>query len=89
LAPRLQCGANLLDKPSSKPIDSNPFLIKFITAKSAEVLSDDWAPHLPGINAPGKYEDYAEDPWKTIFAVIDRIQKGTYEGFYPPIKAKP
>jgi hypothetical protein len=53
-----------------------------------DVLSDDWAPHLPGINAPGKYEDYAKDPWKTISGVIKRIQGGTYEDFYPPIKAK-
>ena len=53
-----------------------------------DVLSDDWAPHLPGINAPGKYEDYAKDPWKTISGVINRIQSGSYEGFYPPIKAK-
>jgi hypothetical protein len=53
-----------------------------------EVLSDDWSPHLPGINAPGKYQDYAKDPWKTISGVIKRIQSGNYEGFYPPIKAK-
>jgi hypothetical protein len=53
-----------------------------------DVLSDDWAPHLPGINAPGKYEDYAKDAWKTISGVIKRIEAGTYEGFYPPIKAK-
>jgi len=53
-----------------------------------DVLSDDWAPHLPGINAPGRYEDYAKDPWKTISGVIKRIQSGNYEGFYPPIKAK-
>jgi hypothetical protein len=53
-----------------------------------DVLSDDWAPHLPGINAPGKYEDYAKDPWKTISGVIKRIQAGNYEGFYPPVKPK-
>ena len=52
------------------------------------MLSDDWAPHLPGINAPGKYEDYAKDPWKTISGVIKRIQGGTYEGFYPPVNKK-
>ena len=53
-----------------------------------DVLSDDWAPHLPGINAPGKYEEYAKDPWKTISGVIRRIQAGNYEGFYPPVSAK-
>jgi hypothetical protein len=53
-----------------------------------EVLSDDWSPHLPGINAPGRYEDYAKDPWKTISAVIKRIDAGNYEYFYPAVKAK-
>ncbi len=52
-----------------------------------EVLSDDWAPHLPGINAPGRYEDYAKDPWKTITEVMRKIDAGTYEYFYPPVKA--
>jgi hypothetical protein len=53
-----------------------------------EVLNDDWAPHLPGINAPGKYDDYAKDPWKTISGAIKRIEAGTYEYFYPPVNAK-
>jgi hypothetical protein len=53
-----------------------------------EVLSDDWAPYLPGINAPGNYQDYAKDPWKTVSAVMKRIEAGTYEYFYPAPKAK-
>ncbi len=52
-----------------------------------EVLSDDWSPHLPGINAPGRYEDYAKDPWKTITEVMKKIENGSYEYFYPPVKA--
>ncbi|HKA32331.1 MAG TPA: hypothetical protein VKH64_03905 [Candidatus Binatia bacterium] len=48
-----------------------------------EVLSDDWAPYLPGINAPGRYEDYAKDPWKTVSMVMKKIEDGTYEYFYP------
>jgi hypothetical protein len=48
-----------------------------------EVLGDDWSPHLPGINAPGKYSDYAKDPWKTVMSVMKRIEAGTYEYFYP------
>ena len=51
-----------------------------------EVLSDDWAPYLPGINAPGTYQDYAKDPWKTITSVMKRIEAGTYEYFYPAVK---
>ncbi len=53
-----------------------------------DILSDDWAPHLPGINAPGRYEDYAKDPWKTISTVIKKIEAGNYEYFYPPVKKK-
>ncbi len=51
-----------------------------------EILSDDWVPHLPGINAPGRYEDYAKDPWKTISMVMKKIEAGNYEYFYPAIK---
>ena len=53
-----------------------------------EVLSEDWAPHLPGINAAGRYEDYAKDPWKTVSNVIKKIEAGTYEYFYPPVKKR-
>jgi hypothetical protein len=53
-----------------------------------ELLGDDWAPHLPGINAPGRYEDYAKDPWKTLTQVMKKIDAGTYEYFYPPVKGK-
>lgn len=53
-----------------------------------KVLSDDWSPHLPGINAPGKYADYAKDPWKTMSSVIKKIEAGTYEYFYPKIRVK-
>ena len=51
-----------------------------------DVLSDDWAPYLPGINAPGRYEDYAKDPWKTVAAVMKKIEDGSYEYFYPAPK---
>ena len=51
-----------------------------------EVLSDDWAPYIPGINAPGKFQDYAKDPWKTFAAVMKKIDAGTFEYFYPAKK---
>ncbi|MBI4483610.1 MAG: hypothetical protein HY652_12065 [Acidobacteria bacterium] len=52
------------------------------------VLAEEWIPHIPGINVPGKYEDYARDPWKTVSAVFERIKNGTYEYFYPPVAKK-
>ncbi len=51
-----------------------------------EVLSDDWAPYIPGVNAPGKFQDYAKDPWKTFAAVMKKIDAGTFEYFYPAKK---
>jgi hypothetical protein len=51
-----------------------------------EILAEDWAPHIPGVTAPGRYEDYAKDPWKTISQVIKKIDDGSYEYFYPPMK---
>jgi hypothetical protein len=48
------------------------------------LLAEDWIPEIPGINAPGRYEDYAADPWKHTKAVMDKVKAGTYEHFYPP-----
>jgi hypothetical protein len=53
-----------------------------------EILAEDWAPHIPGVTAPGRYEDYAKDPWKTISQVIKKIEDGSYEYFYPAIKRR-
>jgi hypothetical protein len=52
------------------------------------VLSDDWSPYLPGINAPGSFQDYAKDPWKTFKEVMRKIETGSYEYFYPATKPK-
>jgi hypothetical protein len=53
-----------------------------------EVLAEDWVPHIPGITAPGRYEDYAKDPWKTFADVMKKVNAGTYEYFYPAVKTK-
>jgi hypothetical protein len=52
-----------------------------------DVLGEDWVPYIPGINAPGKYEDYAKDPWKTYAEIMKKVEAGTFEYFYPT-KAK-
>lgn len=49
----------------------------------ARVLDDDWIIDMPGINAPGKYDDYAKDPWKYEKAVVDKAVAGTYQYYYP------
>ena len=48
------------------------------------ILSEDWIPEIPGINVPGRYQDYAANPWKYDKPVIDRAINGTYEHYYPP-----
>jgi hypothetical protein len=52
------------------------------------LLAEDWTPEIPGINAPGKYEDYAANPWKYAKGVIDKAVNGTYEKYFPPAKAE-
>jgi len=51
-----------------------------------ELLVEDWVPEIPGINANGRYDDYAKDPWKTVTSIFKRVEDGTYEYFYPAAK---
>jgi len=51
------------------------------------ILAEDWIPNIPGINAPGRYEDYAANPWKYAKATIDQVLAGDYEYFYPPVES--
>jgi hypothetical protein len=48
-----------------------------------DVLSQDWVRHLPGINAPGNYQEYAKNPWKFQTQIMKKITDGTYEYYYP------
>ena len=43
---------------------------------------------IPGINAPGKYADYAKDPWRTVTSIFKKVDDGTYEYFYPVAKGR-
>ncbi len=52
------------------------------------ILSEDWIPEIPGINAPGRYEDYARNPWTYARAQMEKILAGTYEHYYPRVKAR-
>jgi len=54
------------------------------------LLTEDWRPEIPGINAPGDYlTDYAPNPWATVKRVIDRVRAGQYDHFYPPMPGRP
>jgi hypothetical protein len=70
-----------LDNPEIRALSSR-------YGNPSELLSEDWIPHLPGINAPGRYEEYARDPWKTVAAVFQKVTAGTYEYFHPPAAKK-
>ena len=48
-----------------------------------ELLQEDWRPGMPGINQPGNYADYAQDPWKFVWGDIEKVMAGTYAFFYP------
>jgi hypothetical protein len=48
------------------------------------LLSEDWIPEVPGINAPGDYlKDYAANPGKFALTIVDKAQNGTYNHYYP------
>ena len=50
-----------------------------------DLLTDEWVPHLPGINAPGSYAAYAKAPMEFYMEnVHNKVQKGTYEYLYTP-----
>lgn len=53
----------------------------------SQVLAEDWVPGIPGINAEGRYEDYAQNPYKYAKEEMDQITVGTYKHFYPPAKS--
>jgi hypothetical protein len=67
---------NSLDSPEVRALTSR-------YGDPKELLAEDWVPEIPGINAKGRYEDYAKDPWKTVTAIFKKVEEGTYEYFYP------
>lgn len=49
-----------------------------------DLLADEWRDHIPGINVPGNYADYAKKPRETLMEVFDQVENGTYKYFYTP-----
>jgi hypothetical protein len=50
----------------------------------ADLLQEDWRPNIPGVNLPGRYEDYAANPWRHVKGALDEVTAGTYRFFFPP-----
>ena len=47
------------------------------------ILRRDYIPAIPGVNTPGKYEDYARNPGAYWTQWANKINGGTYEYFKP------
>ncbi len=83
----------LVDKGHLASLDSAE--VKALASRygdPARILAEDWVPEIPGINSPGKYDDYAANPWKSAKPIMDQSLAGTYAHLYPPAKgaaAKP
>jgi hypothetical protein len=76
---------NLLDKGHLTSLD-NPE-VRALASRYGDpnqLLTEDWVPEIPGINAPGEYQkDYGADPWKVTKRVLDDVAAGTYTHYYP------
>jgi hypothetical protein len=48
-----------------------------------EILAEDWIHEMPGVNAPGTFEEYSRNPYPVHKRINDEILAGTYEHFYP------
>ncbi len=58
--------------------------------KPDEILAESWIPEIPGINVPGDYlKDYAPNPYKYSQSIMDKVQAGTYQFFWPATVAGP
>ncbi len=52
-----------------------------------QILTEDWIPEIPGINAPGDYmKDYGANPWAYAKATMDKAVGGTYQFYFPLAK---
>jgi hypothetical protein len=81
---------NLLDKGHMTSLD-NPE-VRALASRYGDpnyLLTEDWIPEVPGINAPGDYmRDYAPDPGAYSLKVLDKAMKGTYEHYFPGAGSK-
>jgi len=76
---------NLLEKGHMTSLD-NPE-VRALASRYGDpnyLLTEDWVPEVPGINAPGDYlKDYAPNPGDYAFKVMEKANNGTYEHYFP------
>jgi hypothetical protein len=80
----------LLDKGHMTSLD-NPE-VRALASRYGDpnyLLTEDWIPEVPGINAPGDYlRDYAPNPGAYALKVLQKAQNGTYEHYFPGAGSK-
>lgn len=79
----------LIDKGRMTSLDSPE--VRALTSRYGDpkdLLTEDWIPEVPGINAPGRYENYAKEPWKTVSTIFKKVDEGSYKYFYPVAQPK-
>jgi len=76
---------NVLDKGHMTSLD-NPE-VRALASRYGDpnyLLTEDWIPEVPGINAPGDYlKDYAPNPGDYAFKVLEKTKAGTYDHYFP------
>ncbi|HTM24407.1 MAG TPA: hypothetical protein VL225_04385 [Vicinamibacterales bacterium] len=76
---------NILDKGHMTSLD-NPE-VRALASRYGDpnyLLTEDWVPEVPGINAPGDYmKDYAPNPGDYAFKVMEKANAGTYDHYFP------
>ncbi len=81
---------NILDKGHMTSLD-NPE-VRALASRYGDpnyLLTEDWVPEVPGINAPGDYmKDYAPNPGDYAFKVMEKANGGNYEHYFPGAGSK-
>jgi hypothetical protein len=77
----------LLDKGRARSLDSPE--VRALASRYGdpnEVLATDWIPSIPGVNAPGDYEKYAEDPYSYKVEHMERVVSGEFDTYHPYVR---
>ena len=81
---------NLLDKGHMTSLDNAE--VRALASRYGDpdyLLTEDWIPEVPGINAPGDYlKDYAPNPGAYALKVMDKAMNGTYDHYFPGAGSK-
>ena len=76
---------NLLDKGHMTSLDDPE--VRALASRYGDpdyLLTEDWIPEVPGINAPGDYlKDYAPNPATTRFKVMDSANERHLQALLP------